>query len=123
MIPGELRKGDRLTADWLNALVREAVARALSAGPGIRITRTPSGSTISSTARARPGRGGLGEVSAKVVRVGSGSYSDGMYSGTDVLSGDSVRFCLPVWSQTSELPSGTRILALEVESGVTGGWS
>lgn len=120
MIPCELRKGDRLTADWLNKLVREAVSRTLSAGPGIRINRTPSGSTISATGRARPGAGGGRGVSAKVVTIGS--YEEGMYSGTDVLGGESVRLCLPVWSQEGELPSGTRILALEVEADVTGGW-
>ena len=49
MLPGELKKGDRLTADWLNRLVREEVARTLKAGPGVRINRTPSGSTISAT--------------------------------------------------------------------------
>jgi hypothetical protein len=56
MVPAELRKGDKLTADWINQLVREAVARALNAGPGLRKTRSPSGTTLS-LARPDPRRG------------------------------------------------------------------
>jgi hypothetical protein len=47
MIPCELRKGDRLTADWVNQLVREAVSRTLNAGPGLLKTQTPAGTTLS----------------------------------------------------------------------------
>lgn len=54
MLPEELKKGDRLPAGWLNRLVREILSRTLSAGPGIRIIRTPSGSTISATGHSRP---------------------------------------------------------------------
>ena len=66
MVPAELRKGDKLTADWINQLVREAVARTLNAGPGLRKTRTPSGTTLSLAPRGRAGRPFAGDFAWRV---------------------------------------------------------
>ena len=46
-IPNRLSKGTRLTALWLNRLLDFLRSRDLRAGTGIRIDRTPSGTTIS----------------------------------------------------------------------------
>ena len=43
----EPAKGDRITADWARELVRAVRSLRLSAGPGIKLTRTPEGTTIS----------------------------------------------------------------------------
>jgi len=66
MIPEELRRGDRLTADWINRLVREAVSRTLYPGPGIRISKTPTGTTLSLAPRGRAGRPFAGDFAWRV---------------------------------------------------------
>lgn len=43
----EPQRGDRITADWARELVRAVRSMRLSAGPGLRLTRTPSGTTVS----------------------------------------------------------------------------
>ena len=49
-IPRRLSRGQRLTADWLNRLVDAVLSRTVSAGPGLRVTRTRAGTTISMSA-------------------------------------------------------------------------
>lgn len=46
-LPRRLSPGQRLTAHWLNRLLDHLRSLALREGPGIRIHRTPSGTTIS----------------------------------------------------------------------------
>ena len=48
-----LRPGDVITADWLNQLAAEVQRLRLSAGPGLRLSQTPSGTTISAVAAPR----------------------------------------------------------------------
>lgn len=42
--------GDDITADWARELVKAVRSLRLSSGPGIRLTRTPDGTTISAPA-------------------------------------------------------------------------
>ena len=62
----EPAKGDRITADWARELVKAVRAMRLQQGPGIRLTRTPEGTTISAVPSAAtaggsaPGAGGGG---------------------------------------------------------------
>ena len=80
MLPGELKKGDRLTADWLNRLVREAVARTLSVGPGLRLTRTPAGTNLSLAPQRRtPGAAGAFDYPWKV--TAEKELEDGQWTG------------------------------------------
>ena len=43
----EPQRGDRITADWARELVKAVRAMRLFAGPGIRLTETPDGTTVS----------------------------------------------------------------------------
>lgn len=43
-------RGDDITADWARELVKAVRSLRLHAGPGIRLTRTPDGTTISAPA-------------------------------------------------------------------------
>lgn len=43
----EPAKGDRITADWARELVKAIRSLRLQQGPGIRLSRTPEGTTIS----------------------------------------------------------------------------
>ena len=43
----EPSKGDRITADWARELVKAVRSMRLFAGPGIRLTETPDGTTVS----------------------------------------------------------------------------
>ncbi len=43
----EPSKGDRITADWARELVKAARSMRRFAGPGIRLTETPDGTTVS----------------------------------------------------------------------------
>lgn len=48
-------RGDDITADWARELVKAVRSLRLQAGPGIRLTRTPEGTTISAApAEASP---------------------------------------------------------------------
>lgn len=46
-LPRRLSPKTALSANWLNRLLDFLRSRDLKAGPGIRLTRTPSGSTVS----------------------------------------------------------------------------
>ena len=46
-MPNRVSPGDRLSAHWLNRLLDYLRSITLRPGPGVRITRTPSGTTIS----------------------------------------------------------------------------
>lgn len=43
----EPASGDGLTADWARAIVRALRSMRLSGGPGVRVSSTPSGTTVS----------------------------------------------------------------------------
>ena len=43
----EPQRGDRITADWARELVKAVRSMRLFAGPGIRLTETPDGTTVS----------------------------------------------------------------------------
>lgn len=122
MLPEELKKGDRLTADWLNRLVREEVARTLRSGPGIRINQTPSGSTISNAWPPANGDGKGRVLNARVVALSP--RNDGLYDGQDVFRDSQTEVCcLPTWASAGEFPSGTLAVVLEIVAPAAGGWS
>lgn len=75
-LPRRVSQGDRLTAHWLNRLLDFLRARELRAGPGIKLTRTPSGTTIS--ARRRPGSDGESIPDACVGVVLSNAFEGGL---------------------------------------------
>ena len=91
----EPAKGDRITADWARELVKAVRAMRLQQGPGIRLTRTPEGTTISAVPSAAtaggsaPGAGGGssgGPDSDAVAKVLGGPDSDAVakvLGGTD----------------------------------------
>lgn len=75
-LPRRLSPGTTLSANWINRLLDYLRSRDLRAGPGIKLTRTPSGTTIS----AAPGAdAGPDEPDAFVLRITSGSA--GVYTG------------------------------------------
>lgn len=105
----EPRRGGRISAADIAALARAARAGRLLAGPGIRLTRTPGGTSISAVPYRTPaGRVPPGaDVDAGQVRAGStgeiGSYivqtSGGTYT-TDFME----------TSLAAGLPAGARVI-------------
>lgn len=66
--------GDYVTVDWGRAVVRALRSMRLTAGPGARVSTTPSGTTIS-LAPARGGSGTLTGSSPLIARVSRVSAS------------------------------------------------
>lgn len=113
----ELRKGDRLEASWLNRMVRAIVARTVNAGPGLRATRTPAGTTLS---LAAPSRAQGGEGGAAVCRVtGSGA---GLVLGR-LPSGQRLMAFLVTFAPGADAypPDGSLVLAVPVAAGYVPG--
>lgn len=74
-LPERLGRGTTLTAHWLNRLLDWCRSHEILAGPGIKLTRTPTGTTVS----AAPGSG-CGSTSRRTgvvpVVTKEGSYKD-----------------------------------------------
>ena len=106
----EPNRGDRITADWAREIVRALRSMRLFPGPGIRLSQTPDGTTVSAT--GADGRSaapvGLAEVDVGTVAAQS-SWSFGRYSvstsGGEVLALDVAETAL-----TAGLPGGARIV-------------
>lgn len=49
-LPDKLQRGQVLTASWLNRLLDAVRARTVSAGPGVRVARSPAGTTVCAVA-------------------------------------------------------------------------
>lgn len=54
-LPKELRKGQKLSADWLNQLLRYVGGITLRSSPGVLVSISPNGTTITITAKGRGG--------------------------------------------------------------------
>lgn len=113
-LPGLLRAGEKLTARLLNAIIGELRARTLRAGPGIRLTRTPSGTTVS--AAARTGCGARSGHSAAVVYINGG---DSWRFDGSTPDGDEDIFTL-AWTTADDIQPGTPVVALRTEDVATG---
>lgn len=74
-LPRHLSAGTALSANWLNRLLDALRARELRAGPGIRLTRTPSGTTVSAAAQ---GEAALPDCFPGVVTTYSGDDQQGL---------------------------------------------
>ena len=97
-------RGDDITTDWARELVKAVRSLRLHAGPGIRLTRTPEGTTVSAT--GADGRSaapvGLAEVDIGTVAASS-SWSFGNFSATTAEI-TTVRMMVRVPSDRAEMP-------------------
>ena len=112
-LPRRLAAGVSLTAAWLNRLLDYLRSRELIAGPGIRLSRTPSGTTISAGAAAGAAAAAAPDVVPAVVTSGSGGvyrvdlYANGLLSPR---TGQG-RLVVPEVSMLQTLDAGSVVLA------------
>lgn len=109
----EPAKGDRITADWARELVRAVRSLRLIAGPGLRLTRTPEGTTVSATAAegrsatpASPAEVDVGTV----VSSNSAAGAMGTYSSTGETTGKSYELDILEVAFTDTLLPGSRVI-------------
>ena len=102
--------GDDITADWARELVKAVRSLRLSSGPGIKLTRTPEGTTVSTS--GTDGRTaapvGLAEVDVGMVAASS-TWSFGRFSVT-TSNGESYALDMAETALTAGLPGGARII-------------
>ena len=102
--------GDDITADWARELVKAVRSLRLHAGPGIRLTRTPEGTTVSTS--GADGRTaapvGLAEVDVGTVAASS-TWRFGRFSVT-TSNGESYALDVAETALTAGLPGGARII-------------
>lgn len=80
-LPNHLSPGDKLPASWLNRLVDHLKGARLNAGPGLRLTRTPSGTTVSIAPPGAADAAALGPIPARITaHRGHGVYDAAFYS-------------------------------------------
>ena len=105
----EPNRGDRITADWAREIVRALRSMRIFPGPGIRLSQTPEGTTVSATgADARSAAPvGLAEVDVGTVSAQS-SWSFGRYSVST--EGGSYALDVAETALTAGLPGGARIV-------------
>lgn len=113
-LPNRLSPGQRLTAHWLNRLLDYLRSRELRAGPGARLTRTPSGTTLSLAARDAPAGASspCGAVPAVVRSCSGGVYSVDLYAdGIGARSTGRASLVLTEVQSLAPLAAGTVVLA------------
>ncbi len=117
----DVQRGETITADKFNKLVRVLRSMRLSVGPGLKANFTPQGTTLT----AEKALGGAGDTPnlprALVADIRSGGpfvYSADLSNGsvTDLV-------CVPVVTYFSAIPSGTRLLVFNAETETTGGYA
>ena len=81
----EPNRGDRITADWAREIVRALRSMRLFPGPGIRLSQTPDGTTLSV-------KGGAGGISAPAKPAEHFGNADNAESRAE-------------WNQTEEVPA------------------
>ena len=109
-LPRRLAAGVTLTAAWLNRLLDYLRSRELFAGPGIRLSRTPSGTTIS----VAPGGAAATHdaVPAVVKAAGNGVYTVDLHAnGIGMPRTGTATLAVPEVSMLSTLDVGTVVLA------------
>lgn len=105
--------GDDITADWARELVKAVRSLRLVAGPGIKLTRTPDGTTVSAAgADGRPAAPvGLAEVDVgTVVSSNSAAGAMGTYSCTGETTGKSYELDILEVAFTDTLLPGSRVI-------------
>ncbi len=109
----EPARGDRITADWARELVKAVRSMRLFAGPGIRLTETPDGTTVSATAAegrsatpASPAEVDVGTV----VSSNSAAGAMGTYSCTGETTGKSYELDILEVAFTDTLLPGSRVI-------------
>jgi len=114
-LPARLSPGQRLTAHWLNRLLDFLRARELRAGPGIRLARTPSGTTVSAAA-AGTAAGETERVFPALITGRSGDeYTATVYDPVNRREGSkSIRLFLTEVCQEADVPTGAIVLAHEI---------
>ena len=78
-LPNHLSSGDNLPASWLNRLLDHVRGARLSVGPGLRLSRTPSGTTVSLAPAGAADAAALGPIPAY---IGSNGTGRGVYQAT-----------------------------------------
>lgn len=115
-LPARLSPGQRLTAHWLNRLLDYLRARELRPGPGIKLTRTPSGTTIGAATARESGPPVSVECCPAVVETVyaaiPGAYRVRLYpEGLGGHAGASALLCATERGVEPGLVSGTVVLA------------
>lgn len=119
-MPHTLARGDELPAAWLNRILSALRSRELRAGPGIRLTRTPSGTTVS----AAPGVRDVSAAGVFPAVVQSGGHAGGMIrcraypSGLDRAPGKFVDVAVTDGASLSAPEVGTVLLVHPVPGAV-----
>jgi hypothetical protein len=115
-LPERLSPGQRLSAHWLNRLLDYLRARELRPGPGVHLTRTPSGTTIGTT-RGPAAAAAAADDGCYPAVINNESTIPGIYKATlykDGLgtgSGTAIDLVLTEFGQEMGLPPGTIVLA------------
>lgn len=109
-LPRRLAAGVSLTAAWLNRLLDYLRSRELIAGPGIRLSRTPSGTTIAAAAGSAAAPHDA--VPAVVTAAGNGVYTVDLFAnGIGMPRTGAGTLAVPEVSMLSTLDVGTVVLA------------
>lgn len=114
-LPNKLASGDHLPAHWLNRLLDWLRSRDLQVGPGLRMSRTPSGTTLSlagaSAGSARPDDSVVVGLTRESVASGICRISVPAGTGTNGRSRNADTLVVPEVTQIATIPNGTAILA------------
>ena len=114
-LPERLGRGVALTAHWLNRLLDWCRSQELRAGPGIKLTRTPSGTTINLSAGPSAGPRAPADACPAVVRQSSGVpgvYDVWLYpAGIGKPGRSAATVSVTEFGVENDLPSGTIVLA------------
>ncbi len=107
-LPRRLSQKTALSANWLNRLLDFLRSRDLRAGPGIKLTRTPSGTTVSAAGARDGGTSGIA-MPARIASCENGVYNVLVYPDDDFILRR--KLTLPEVNSHAELKSGTWVLA------------
>ena len=116
-LPRRLSPRTNLSANWLNRLLDYLRSRDLHAGPGVKLTRTPSGTTISASS-ALPGAAvSAGDNGCVLASVDSYNYQTGVFeatiwtfTGDGGASGKKVKVICPTMSGITRIASGEVVI-------------
>ena len=112
-LPERLGRGVALTAHWLNRLMDWCRSQELRAGPGIKLTRTPTGTTVSAIAHAG-GTSGIA-MPARIVSCYNGVYDVLVYPAENIFW-NRKKLTLPEVNSRAALKTGTWVLAHSFKS-------
>lgn len=106
------QSGEVLTAKWLRDFVSFVKANILVAGPGLRINRTPSGSTISLASEARTASGERDAAIAIVTQADDAALTCDIYGNglSRPPTSTSVRVAATDCATHGSIPAGTVVI-------------